>query len=730
MRRALLLALVPVSLYAQSQTLTLEAITAHQGVEGPRPTQIRFSPDGRLLTYILEREGSTDRDLWAVEMASGAKRVLLSHDQLASLAPAAEQATDDERERERLLRYAVASFIWSPDSKKLLFVSSGQLYLYELETERTTKLAPAISGVRDPQFSPDGRQVAFVHAHDLWLVPAAGGEPVQLTRGGGSDLRRGEPDWVYEEEFELHSAYAWSPDSRQIAFWEFDESPVLTYPITDLVPIDPGFDLQRYPKAGDPNPHVRIGVVAAKPGAKPRWLDVEAEYIPRLAWAGDGRLAIQTLNRAQTELELLSVEVQSGRKRTLLVERDERWINLTDDLRFLDDGKSFLWTSERSGWRHIYRYSGEGGEPQPLTSGEWEVATLDAVDEDGGWVYFSANEANPLGLDLYRVRLDGSGLERLTGGDGTNRAKVSVPGSAYAVERSSLSDPGGLWLSRIGSSDSTPLVKLNSLEKLGLVEPELRVVEAEGGAVIRMLLLDPHEKPAGERLPLLLYVYGGPHRPTIRDAWGGVRYLFHQYLLDHGYVVVQVDDRASSVLSHGHEAALYRNYGMTALDDHLAAVEELRKIPSVDPNRVGIWGWSGGGFAAAMALTHSKAFRAGIAGAPVTDWRLYDSVYTERYMGLPAENEEAYDRNSAVKAAENLHGQLLLVHGTADDNVHFQNSVRMIDALIQAGKPYDLAIYPGKTHGIRGEKQELHLYRTMFEFLERHLKGADQVADR
>ena len=711
---------------AEPAKLRLEDIFADPGITGPSPKQFQWSPDGRTLTYILPREDGEKRDLWAVAPAASQKRVLVSHEQLSQLAPPAEKVAGNERERERLLRYSVAAYRWSPDSKSILFASGGQLYLYDVSAEKARPVAEDKRGVRDPKFSPNGRWISFLYQHDIWLAPASGGEARRLTTGAGDDLLHGDLDWVYPEEFGIRSGYAWSPDSRRVAFLEIDQRPVPKYPIAYLAPFKHRLELQRYPKAGDANPKVRVGVIAARPGArkKPRvvWMRGETEYTPRFSWAGDELLAVQRLNREQNETEIVFADAVDGRARTVLQEKDPHWINITNDLTFLKESQEFLWTSERSGFRHIELYGYDGTRRRTLTGGGWEVKAIEGVDEKSGWVYYTSNEDNPLGVDLYRARLDGTDKERMTRFGGTHNVKLSSDATAYSDHHSALGVAPQWGVRHLASGRVTVIHRARPLDELQLVQPELIEWSTDDGALVRAMMLKPHETEPGKQHPVLVYVYGGPRAPTIRDAWGGRgRYLFHQYLVQKGYVVFYVDDRASSRLGHRYEAALSRNYGPVAAWDYEFAAEKIKAMDFIDPERVALWGWSGGGFSTCFALTHSKAFKLGIAVAPVTDWRLYDSIYTERYMGHPEKEPEAYVRTSAVEAAADLHGPLLLVHPTADDNVHFQNTVAMIDALVEAGKPYDLLLYPGKTHSLHGNKARLHLFRSIERYLDSHL---------
>lgn len=708
-----------------AQSLRLEDIFSEHGLEGPTPTQFQWSPDGRRLSYILAEEEGDRRNLWAASAESGEKKVLVSYEQLRKLGQR-ETSTQNEREKERLLRYAVASYLWSPDSQSLLFTSGGRLYLYHLDTQKARPIASGKQGVRDAKFSPNGRWISFLYEHDIWLAPAGGGDEQQLTTGASDRLLHGDLDWIYPEEFGVRTGYHWSPDSARIAFRELNQEHVPEFPITYLTPAAPRLELQHYPKPGDPNPIVRVGIVEAKPraGRQPDyvWVKGHAEYTPRIDWVDERTLAIQRLNRRQNELQLLFVDTDRGRPRRILKETDPYWINVSDDLTFLRASRRFLWTSERTGFRHIDVYGFDGTSQATLTEGEWEVSAIHGVDEDNGWVYYTSNEDQPLGKDLYRVRIDGTGKERLTKTTGTHVVKLNPTHTAYLDSHSSLRRSGSSEIRSLEGGKRLAIHEAASLSEYGLVEPELIEWTTDDKAFVRGMMLRPQTSEPGRRHPVLMYVYGGPHVPTIRDAWGSRgRPLFHQYLAQKGYAVFYVDDRTSSRLGHKYEAAARERYGPVAVKDYEFAVRQIRKMDFVDPERIGIWGWSGGGFSTCFALTHSKLFKLGIAMAPVTDWRLYDSIYTERYMGLPSENGDAYDATSAVKAADRLHGRLLLIHPTVDDNVHFQNTIQMIDALIQAGKSYDLLLYPGKTHSLHGEKERLHLFRSIEKYLDEHL---------
>ncbi len=706
--------------YITAQTakklLSIEVIYGEE-LSTPSPSQTRWAPDGSLSFFL---SGDNGRDLWRFDTTSGDKQMLVSSDELKRMAPSPTEATKDERERTRRTRFGVAAYVWAPDGKSILFASAGQIIVYDIATKKQAVLAPSKTGVLDPKFSPDGQWVSFVYEHDIWVVPTAGGNEKQLTFGGHDLLLHGDLDWVYPEELNVRTGYHWSPDSAHIAFLEMDESPVPTYPITEEVSQHASVDLQRYPKSGDPNPKVRVGIVNIGNGAT-AWIDRAAEYIPRIQWVNPSELAIQLLDRAQEELELIFVDPAKGRSKSILVETDDAWINVTDDLTFLQDGKQFLWTSERTGFRHIYLYAEQGELVRPLTEGDWQVNGIDGVDENG-WVFFTANIDNPIGRDLYRVKLDGTGRERVTKEKGTHRINMNPSASAYLDTYSSLTDPGWTKLTDLSTGQVMPFSEPHPMDEFDLVAPAYKTLDTPDGAKISMLLLEPKDLDKTKKYPVLVYIYGMPGASTIRDAWGGNRYLFHNFLLQNGYIVAQLDDRTGAIWGHKYAVLGDHNIGPVAIRDHAVAVDYLKSLPYVDGERMGVWGWSGGGFTTTFHMTHSKLFKAGIAGAPVTDWHNYDSIYTERYMNRPQDDPEAYDATSSVKAAANYSGRMLLIHGTHDDNVHPQNTTQLVDALIKNQKQFDLMLYPNKTHGVRGTNEVLHLYTMIFEYLERHLK--------
>ncbi len=715
--------------------LTIEAIFAEGGLTGRAPEAMKWSPDGTKLAYVQRDDSGERGELYYVDPATGQKAVLVSAQNLSRLAPPASRIRD-EREREWVTRYSVAAYHWAPDSKQLLFDSRGQFWLYRLDTGTAVQVTASPERSTDPKFSPDGRHISYLRKHDIWMRPVGEGEEVQITKGGNEELLNGEVDWVYAEELDVRRNYFWSPDSQQIAFLQMNEQPVPTYPIVNWMPTHPSLDNQRYPKAGDSNPEVRVGVVDAG-GGKVRWIQVgdpkeKDFYVPRFGWVRAGLLYIYVLNRLQNKLDLYFVDATNGRSRLMLTETSDTWVNV-EEFQVLESGDRFLWLSWRDGYTHIYLYSFNKGHPlsaeakleRQLTSGQFDVASVSGLDEASGTVYFLANADDPRQHEVYSVKLAGAPLERVTQARGWHSANFNNPAQYYADTYSALLTPPRVSLCKVGGS-CTPLWESKSLAEYGLIQPRRLELKAADGltTLYGHLLLPPgaDHAPPGTKYPLILSPYGGPGGQVVRDAWGGLTFLFHQVMARQGFAILQVDNRGMGTRGKKFAAALRYHFGRVELEDQLEALDQvLRQFPMLDKNRVGWWGWSYGGYMTLYAMTHSDRIRAGVAGAPVTSWRNYDTIYTERYMGLPKDNAAGYKDSSPVEYAEKLQGRVLIVHGTSDDNVHMQNTIQIIQKLILAGKQFDLQLLPNKTHGVTGSQERSYLYRHIQEHFQHWL---------
>jgi len=719
------------TLPALSQTrkpLTLESIFAEGGITGRAPETMQWSPDGKRLTYVQRDDSGEHGELWYVDAATGEKKVLVNESKLSNLAPDATKIKN-EREKERVLRYHVGAYLWSPDSKRMLFDSNGQLWLYSVDNGTAVQFTSSPDPTQDPKFSPDGNHIAYVLKHNLYVQPISEGGPRQLTKDTDENILNGEVDWVYAEELSVRSNYFWSPNSEEIVFLQMNEKLVPTYPITDWMPTHPKVDQEKYPKAGDPNPVVRLGVVNAKNG-KVKWLTLTKDtdnYVPRFGWVRDGIAWAQVLNRAQDTLDLYFIDTKTGHSHKMLTESmPNAWVNVNDDFHLLNTGDRFIWSSWRDGHTHLYLYSFEKSDPlsadahldRQLEKGDYEVLGVEGIDENA--VYFTANEGDYRQQQVYAVNFDGSNFHKLSDGAGVHVANFADDAKHW-VDRYSTSTAAPHESLCTTGGPCTSVWESRSVADYDLAPEKYLEFKADDGTTLYGQLLLPANTSG--KIPLIVHLYGGPAGQLVRDDWGGSTALFHQILLQKGFAIFTVDNRGSPNRGLKFSTAIRHEFGAVELKDQLAALNQLlAQYPQLDRERVGIWGWSNGGSMTLYALTHSDVFKAGISVAPVTDWHNYDSIYTERYMGLPKEDEKAYEDSSLPKVAGHLHGSLLLVHGTSDDNVHFQNSIQMIDALIKAGKQFRFMAYPNKTHGIAGTAARTHLFTMMEEFWEHELK--------
>ncbi len=714
---------------SSKEPLTIESIFAEGGITGRAPEAVQWSPDGKKLTFVARDNAGEHGQLWYVDTASGEKKVLVSEAKLASLAPDANKIKD-EREKERVTRYHVAAYVWSPDSKSLLFDSSGQLWMYNLENGVAVQFTSSPDASQDPKFSPDGNHVAYLRKHNLYVQPLAAQNGRQLTDDTDENLLNGEVDWVYAEELGVRGNYFWSPDSKEIAFLQMNEKQVPTYPITDWLPTHPKVEQEKYPKVGDPNPEVRLGVVSAK-GGKPKWISLTKDtdiYIPRFGWVREGILWAQVLSRAQDTMDLYFIDAKSGHTRKVLTESSPgSWVDVDDVFRILKSGDRFLWSSWRDGYTHLYLYSFDKQNPlsadakleRQLEKGDYEVLSVEAADENA--VYFTANQGDPRRKGVFSVGLNGGEVRRLSQSEGWHNASFADDAKHWLDRYSNASTPPK-WSLCAGDGPCSSVWESRSIGDIGLAPQKFLDFKADDGTTLHGQLLLPEGTPGG-KIPLVTYVYSGPAGQVVLDEWGGTTYLFHELLLRKGFAVFSVDNRGTPHRGRTFSASIYHQYGVIELKDQLDSIKQLlAQYPQLDKDRVAFWGWSGGGTMTLYGMTHSDAFKAGVAVAPVADARNYDSIYTERYLGLLKESAKAYEQGAIPKVAGQLHGALFLVHGTSDDNVHFQNSIQMINALIKADKPFRLMIYPNKTHGIAGQAARTHLFQLIEEHFERELK--------
>ncbi|WP_460760233.1 S9 family peptidase [Lysobacter fragariae] len=722
--------------------LTLEAIAGDAPLSGPSLEKPRIAPDGSRVSFLRGKASNKNRlDLWAFDVASGETKLLVdSNDVLAG----EEVLSDEEKARRERQRTAALSGIveyqWAPDGKSLLFPLGGELYLYDLSKsgnkDAVRQLTHGEGFATDPKVSPQGGFVSFIRARNLWVIDLATGKQVQLTKDGSDTIGNGVAEFVADEEMDRHTGYWWAPDDSAIAFARIDETPVPVQKRYEVYPDRTDVVEQRYPAAGDRNVLIQLATIAPKEGAQPAWIDLGKNpdiYLARVDWRDARHLTFQRQSRNQHKLELIEANLDDGKQRTLATETSKTWVPLHDDLRFLKDGR-LLWSSQRSGFEHLYIIDAKG-KATALTSGNWPVDGVLAVDEAAGFVYFSAGKDSPLDVQVYRVPLAGGStgsIERLSKQDGKHDARFADNASVYVDNWNDPTTPPQLQLFR---NDGTLLATLleNDITKADHPYAKYRdaqrpmefgtLTAADGKTTLHYSLVKPAGFDVSKHYPVVVYVYGGPATQTVTRSWPGRGdHWFNQYLAQQGFVVFSLDNRGTPRRGEAFGGALYGKQGTVEVADQLEGIKWLKSQPWVDGKRIGVHGWSNGGYMTLMLLAKaSDQYACGVAGAPVTDWGLYDTHYTERYMNLPADNVAGYREARVLQHIDGLKSKLLLIHGMADDNVLFSNSTALMSALQKRGQPFELMTYPGAKHGLKGADL-LHRLRVTEAFLDRCLQ--------
>ncbi len=706
---------------AQQEPLELHHIYGPDALDfSPELPRIRWLPGGE--EYLAGDDGDGGWSWTIVDAASGETRPFYDPEPLAAaLAEQLDLNTEDAASRAR-----PGSLRMSPGADRLLLQLASDLFVWSLDEETLTRLTRGPEAEELARFAPNGRRVAFVRDADLYVVGVSGNE-LRLTTDGGENTLNGKLDWVYQEEIYGRGNYLahwWSPDSRRVAFLQTDERDVPRFTVVDHIPFRPPLEVYPYPKAGDPNPRVRLGVAKASGGGI-TWIDPglyghDEILIVNVAFSPDGNVWYQVQDRRQTFLDLHRADPATGKSERVLREETHAWVNVLGPPRFLEDG-GFLWLSERTGFQHLYRYDQEGKLVRPLTDGRWEVRSLLAVDEDAEAAYVSGTYRSALGADVLRVSLEGAAPILLTEAIGSHRGNFPDEGpiSHWIATSSDLHTPTTMTLRSAGGETVRNLGggAVPDMERFDVSTPELLQIRTSDGVDLEAMLIRPHGFDPGRVYPAWVHVYGGPHAQQVRDGWQGSRGMWFQYLAQQGIVVLVVDNRIASGKGVESTWPVYRNFGEQELIDLVEAVDWLGAKPWVDAERVGLDGWSFGGYMTLFALTRSDRFRAGIAGGSVVDWRAYDSIYTERYMSTPDDNPDGYERTSVLETAGDLHGDLLIIHGTMDDNVHMQNTLQMAWKLQKAGKPFEMMLYPKSRHGVTDPDLSLHLRQTMARFI-------------
>jgi len=707
--------------------LTVERIysTELPSLSGTLPGNIQWMPDGKRFIYLMKDKTDDKNKLWLFDVITGQREIVVASDQLQK---SYQKLAISEEERKA--KFDISRYILSPNGKFFLFAFRGDLYYYPRAQQQLRRLTATAEVEQNPEFSPDERYIAYTRGDNLYALEIDSSLEVQLTSDGGGNIRNGYLSWVYFEELygRSYKGFWWSPDSQYIAYCRFDESPVFTMTMVDHIPFQPKAILEKYPKAGEVNPLVKLGIVNLST-RKTVWVDTnraEEIYIARAIWLPDSSaLSLQLLNRHQNRLELLLTDPQTGKGRSILTEEQPCWVNVRGDIYFFRNSKLFLWPSDESGWRHLYLYDLEGKLIRQLTDGKWAVRRVVRVDEARELLYFIASEKSSLESHLYRVKLDGSSFQRLSREEGSHSIDMPPTAGCYIDTYSNITTPPRMDLF---DSEGVKLftIEKNQVEELSqyrLSTPEFLTIPTSDGLQLPAVMMEPPDFNPEEKYPVLFNIYGGPASQRVSNAWGGANGLWHQMLAQHGIIVFSMDNRASAHFGKEGANKIYRRLGYWEILDLIDGVKYLRRQPYVNSRRIGIWGWSYGGYTTCMAMLNAADyFQVGVAVAPVTHWRDYDTVYTERYMGLPSENPEGYKESAPLNHAAKLKGKLLLVHGTLDDNVHFQNVVQLANEFIREGKQFDLMIYPRRDHGISGDNARPHLFTLITNYLLRYLK--------
>jgi dipeptidyl-peptidase-4 len=725
MKRIFILLCVPALLVAQMEQpeWSLNDIFRSGKFSDKSLSGVQWIAQGKQFSFEQYDTTTKSQNIFIYDVASGKRTLAVDVSKL--------HANSDDS-----LTLDISTYQWSPDEQSMLFISepplkqyfsrltpAGNFFLYNIKLKTFRQLTDVYEPMFNPKFSPDGTKIGFVRGNNIFVLDIATGTETQLTTDGAEHIINGKFDWVYEEEFSIADGWFWSPDSKSIAFWRLDETRVPEFHLVDFMTLRDDVMPLRYPKAGDPNSIVRIGIVPLET-RKTIWMDLGADddvYIPRMQWFPNGkRLAIQRLNRLQNKIEILEANAATGSTHVLFADSEKTWIDEQYDLRILKSEQEMLWTSERDGYSHLYLYDANGKMIRQITKGKWEVAGVSGIDEKKRFVYFSADSVTPIEKQLYAVSLDGGSPKQLTENSYSHTINYTSGAQTFLDYYSNVSMPTKIAL-RSADGKLIRIVEENFIKALKpykLAPKEFFTFITSDSVKLNGWMIKPLKMNPQKKYPVLFDVYGGPHSQNVTNAWGSGTFLWYQLLAQKGYIIVSVDGRGTGGSGKEFASVVYRNLGKWEVHDQIEAVKYLSTLSYIDTSRIGIWGWSYGGYMTVSAMLRGGTyFKTGVAVAPVTDWRFYDDVYTERFMGLPKDNPDGYKESSTLTYTDQLQGNLLVIHGTTDDNVHWQNSVQLIDALEKSGKQFRTMFYPNKNHSIYGGNTRLHLFEMITGYL-------------
>ena len=731
----LLASLVTCTLYAQQENalpapnsehsgaLSVKDVCAASASRSGVTSAYQWMPGGKSVTYIklIQEDMRVRQVLLDGVAATGEQRVLMTAQQIDAIFPPKQVRMEEGQQPSAP---EMRDFEWSPNGRGILLFSATGLGWFDPATKQARSLVSGKAAINDARISPDGHWVSFLRDHDLWIVSAAGGEPRPITRGGSETLLKGELDWLYPAELGAKTAYWWSPDSSSIAYLEFDLKGVARYSPPFHLEEDGDVGSIDYPKPGGTNPSVHVFAARVTGNGAPVLIDTGTDdtYLPRVTWLPDSRrIAIERLNRKQTTLDLLLADAHTGTAKTLLSDSDPYWINIGEGPYFLEHSPQFLWSSERSGYRHLYLYGLDGKLVTPVTHGDWEVTSLAAVSEQEKKLYFIATEKSSTERHLYSVSMDGSGLKRISNDAGTHEVSFSKDTSAYLDTYSTaITSPTHAIFSAAG-------VKILSLDtseaKLQLSPVEFLTVKMHDGIDLNAMMIKPAGFSAARKYPVIVYVYGGPGGQAVHDAWDGDVSMWHQLLAQKGYIVFAIDNRGTSGRGHLFEEYIHLLFGGEEMSDQHDGVRYLKSLPYVDASRIGIWGKGFGGALTVQALLHPPlTYKAGFAVAPVVDWLRYDSAFAERYLGDPEKNQDGYLASSPLENAKRLKDPLLVIQGTDDLQVHPDQAVELSHELLEVGKYAEVSLFPGEGHAIDHADACAVMYRRATDFFSNNLR--------
>ncbi len=734
---ALLFASLAVATTASAEKLSIDRIYGGGNLSGPTPTNVEIAPDGSRVTFLRAKaDDQTTYDLWEYNVNDRVTRLLLDSKKLVL---GEEHLTDAEkarRERTRTAgRHGFVDYSWSPDGKKLLFPLNDKLYIYDLTAKSSAALRelPTGGAVIDSKVSPKGRYVSYVRDQNLFTIDLSTGKSMQLTHDGNGTIHNGEAEFIAQEELERFTGYWWAPDDSAIAYERYDESHVDLVKRFEIYADRSDVIEQRYPAAGKANVEVKLGIVAPA-GGDTKWIDLGVNndiYLARAEWLPDAqRLSYQILQRNQKRLVLNVVDKTSLASKTLITETSDTWVNLNDDLRFLTNQRAFVWGSERSGFHHLYLYSLDGTLQHAISSGDWEIQDLLSVDEKNGLVYVDSNRDFVPDEQLYALRLDGSTAaspKKISEGEGIHSVNFGKDAEVYV---DTFSNPSTPPQTSVHGSDGRFLswIEENKLDvhhpywpyRDSHVVPEFGTIKAADGETLYYRVYKPLNFDPAKRYPVFDTYYGGPHGRVVSRGW--VDY-FSEYMAQQGYVAFSLDNRGMADRGRKFSDGIYKQFGKLEVEDQVAGIRWLKAQPWIDPQSIGIFGWSYGGYMTAMLLAKaSNEVAGGVAVAPVIDWSLYDTAYTERYLDTPQNNAQGYELSSVLHWLDGLTSPLLLIHGMADDNVQFTNSTKLMAALQERGVHFDLMTYPGGKHGLSTPAMRKHAFHEIADFFDTYVK--------